>query len=218
MRRGLSALVVVAVLLAWTGGVMGYGGNGVAAAGAKTPWPDKPDKDWVLGKGCPRITLILAQKPGKKEKLHPKCVNTPEEADAFQAAAGVFQLAELYENVNYNAQPAPCGTGVWGVPDCPRRARIEFYVSSSIYDPVYCEGLWTNIWGDPYYFNDVTSSLHNSCDGIELYWDGDLGTAGGVYPPVTIGFDPCCGSGPGSYVGNYMNDRASSVRMRGWTR
>ncbi len=51
-----------------------------------------------------------------------------------------------------------------------------------------------------YKFNDITSSLDNSCPTVTLYFDVNYGGPQQSYP-----------NGRTNYVGNGMNDQASSV-------
>jgi hypothetical protein len=161
-------------------------GNGVSAQEGKYKF-DQPDRGWSEAKGCPKISIVKANKPDEKGKKYPKCVDSEEEANAFRSMEQLATLAFLYNNADMG------GASIQIVMDIP----VNPYLN--------CNGYWANIGAQPYYFNDVTSSAINYCQGMDLYPDADLGGAPAQFCEGSIG-----------YVGDYINDRTTSVRFRGY--
>ena len=182
-RKLLFIAIIGAVMFAITGL-----GNGTAAQETKYKF-DKPDtaKGWKEDTGCPKISIIKANKPDEKEKKYPKCVDTEEEAAEFKSIEQLATLATLWEHANRT------GRYIDIIMDIPANPYLN------------CQGFWTNI-GAPYYnFNDIVSSTTNYCQGMDLYPDADL-----------VGTPEQFCSGGINYVGDYINDRTTSVRFRGF--
>lgn len=122
--------------------------------------------------------LIKATKLGSTEKFTPvvQVFDTPEQARAAVPTSSII-LGTLWDN----APPSGRSLTIYG-PDCDYWGVTDLGAAN---------------------FNDITSSLDNSCTGVTLYFDVNWAGPQQSYP-----------NGRTNYVGDGMNDKASSVLFK----
>lgn len=176
----------IAALLVWASG---FGGNTAQAAGPKKATlavaTPVPDK-----KAC-QVTVYQAVGAGQEPRK--MCFDTKDQAESMRVTASSFLSGILYQDANWNRFN----------PDAREVQFWDFDCSSQV------QGIgWTNITGvnDPYAFNDQASSLRIGegiyCAGIILYTEENKQG----WPPYQFGAST-------EYVGNGINDRASSIQF-----
>jgi hypothetical protein len=191
VRRKL-ILAVIAFVVAATGGL---GNSEVLAAESKDGTPTTKEK------GCSTpVSMLLAKKPGKRDKVEYLCFDRQEDAKAYVVRTNAWTAGILFEHQDYCI----------GINGCRTKYLVDFDCTRG--DDPAAEGIgWTNL---DWWINDLTSSLVTYCVSMTLFVDpGKTGYAKPFYHWDNGDPYSAPAYGANRFVGWDMNDNASSLKF-----